>query len=68
MIDSKLHIFFHSNLDDPNLWCHALSDMLGPIYFSVDGSCERPATVDIALLWTAPIQGSLLGGRSFADR
>ncbi|SCY85662.1 hypothetical protein SAMN03159391_03424 [Pseudomonas sp. NFACC37-1] len=56
MIDSKLHIFFHSNLDDPNLWCHALSDMPGPIHFSVDGFCERPATVDIALLWTTPIQ------------
>ncbi|RAI64860.1 glyoxylate/hydroxypyruvate reductase A [Pseudomonas fluorescens] len=57
MIDNRLHIYFHSNLDDPEQWRQALTDLLGPIHFSVDTTCCNPQSVDIALLWTTPSKG-----------
>lgn len=57
MIDNAIHVFFHSNLDDPEQWHRALTRLLGPIHFSAELECCAPETVDIALLWTTPPQG-----------
>jgi len=57
MLNGKLHLFFHSELDNPALWQTALSEQLGELHFSTVDNCTRPDTVDIALLWTAPPQG-----------
>jgi len=57
MLNGKLHLFFHSELDNPALWRAALSEQLGELHFSTVDNCTRPDTVDIALLWTAPANG-----------
>lgn len=57
MKDNHLHLYFHSNLDDPDLWCTALTRLLGPLRFSAGPQCSEPETVDVALLWTSPPQG-----------
>jgi len=54
MLNGKLHLFFHSELDNPQLWRIALSEQLGELHFSTADNCTKPDTVDIALLWTAP--------------
>jgi len=57
MLDGKLHLFFHSELDNPALWQAALSEPLGELHFSTVDNCTKPETVDIALLWTTPAGG-----------
>jgi len=57
MLNGKLHLFFHSELDNPALWQAALSEQLGELYFSTVDNCTKPDSVDIALLWTAPPSG-----------
>ncbi|EPL15550.1 glyoxylate/hydroxypyruvate reductase A [Pseudomonas sp. CF161] len=57
MIDRPLHLYFHSELDDPEQWRLALTEWLGEVKFSVGPHCEHPHTVDVALLWTTPKQG-----------
>jgi len=57
MQNGKLHLFFHSELDDPQLWRAALAEQLGELVFSTVDNCQEPQTVDVALLWTAPPGG-----------
>jgi len=57
MLNGKLHLFFHSELDNPALWQSALSEQLGELHFSTVNNGTRPDTVDIALLWTTPPKG-----------
>jgi len=57
MLNGKLHLFFHSKLDNPALWQAALSEPLGELHFSTIDNCTKPETVDIALLWTTPAGG-----------
>jgi len=57
MLNGQLHLFFHSELDNPELWRMALSEQLGELYFSTIENCTNPESVDIALLWTTPPAG-----------
>lgn len=57
MINDKIHVYFHSNLDDPEEWRNALTAHFADLAFSVGPECASPETVDIAMLWTSPPQG-----------
>jgi len=57
MLNDKLHLFFHSELDNPKHWQVALTEQLGELHFSTMDNCTQPETVDIALLWTTPPSG-----------
>lgn len=50
-------VFFHSDLDDPKAWQTTLQASLPELNFIVGPACERPESVDVALVWTPPPQG-----------
>lgn len=50
-------VFFHSNLDDPQVWQATLQAALPDLDFIVGPTCDRPEAVDVALVWTPPPQG-----------
>ncbi|HRP19601.1 MAG TPA: glyoxylate/hydroxypyruvate reductase A [Alicycliphilus sp.] len=50
-------VFFHSDLDDPQAWRATLQAALPDLDFIVGPQCDRPESVDVALVWTPPPQG-----------
>lgn len=50
-------VYFHSELDDPLQWKATLTEVLHGLHFVTGPSCDAPASVDIALVWTPPPQG-----------
>lgn len=50
-------VFFHSDLDDPKAWRATLQAALPDLDFIVGPQCDRPESVDVALVWTPPPQG-----------
>ena len=50
-------VYFHSDLDDPQAWQATLQAALPDLDFIVGPECDRPESVDVALVWTAPPQG-----------
>ena len=50
-------VFFHSDLDDPQAWQAKLQAALPDLAFIVGPECDRPESVDVALVWTPPPQG-----------
>lgn len=50
-------VFFHSDLDDSHAWQATLQAALPNLDFIIGPACDRPESVDIALVWTPPPQG-----------
>lgn len=50
-------VFFYSNLDDPKAWQATLQAAIPDLDFIVGPVCDRPESVEVALVWTPPPQG-----------
>jgi glyoxylate/hydroxypyruvate reductase A len=51
------HIYFNSNMDSPDEWREALATQYENFTFSVGDDVPSPETVDVAIVWTLPVQG-----------